>query len=295
MIIVKLFWWLGNQMFQYAIGKKLSIKNNTELYIDIGNFHHDIRNYELEIFNINVKIAKWKDIPFYQKEIKNPLLFKLRYPFQRICKKLDPSYVIENPKHPKIHRWMYDFNTKIMDLKGEKYLEWNWQSEKYFNEITDIIRKDFTLKKPIEDKENINVMNKMQFKESVSIHIRRWDYLGSDFSWICEKKYYQRAIDYIRHKVKDPVFFIFSEDIDRCKQNLDIGDNAYFIDWNTKENSYKDMMLMSKCKHNIIANSSFSRRWARLNKNPGKIVISPIKRHQKIDYKDIIPSDWMRL
>jgi hypothetical protein len=91
-------------MFQYAIGKELRRKNHTDLYLDRGNFHHDIRNYELEIFNIDTKIAERKDIPFYQKEIKNKILFKLRYPFQWICKKLDHRYIIENPKHPRIHR-----------------------------------------------------------------------------------------------------------------------------------------------------------------------------------------------
>jgi len=139
------------------------------------------------------------------------------------------------------------------------------------------------------------MIDKMTNTESISLHVRRWDYLWSGFGWICEKSYYQKAIDYIKHKTKKPVFFIFSEDIDRCKQNLDIENNSHFIDWNTKENSYKDLILMSKCNHNIIANSSFSRRGARLNPNPEKIIVAPIKWHQNLDYNDIIPEEWTRI
>jgi len=228
MIVIKLFWWLGNQMFQYAIGKELAIKNKTELYLDTGNFHHDIRNYELSIFDIHAYIATQKQMPFYQKEITNPLLFKLRYPFQRICKKLDPRYIIENPKHPKIHRWMYDFNPKILDLTGYKYLEWNRQSEKYFLDIVNIIRKDFLLKHPIDDEKNITTLYKMKETDSVSIHIRRGDYIWSDFAWICEKHYYQQAIDYITSKISTPTFFVFSEDITWCKENLNMGKKYLF-------------------------------------------------------------------
>lgn len=295
MITIKLFWWLGNQMFQYAFGKNLAIKNNTELYLDTGNFHHDIRTYELAIFNMHVKIATKKQMPFYQIEIKNPLLFKLLYPFQWICKKVDPNYIIENPKHPKIYIWMYDFHPKILTLTWNKYLEGNWQSEKYFEKIKEIIRKDFTLKKLINDQQNKEIIDSIKRTDSVSVHIRRWDYIWSDFAWICEKPYYQQAIDYITSKIKKPTFFVFSEDIAWCKKNLNMGENVYFIDWNTKENSYKDMILMSYCKNNIIANSSFSRRWAWLNNNPNKIVIAPKKRHKKLDYKDIIPNNWIRL
>ena len=295
MVTIKLFWWLGNQMFQYALWKSLSKKNNTELYLDIWNFHHDIRKYELSIFNIDANIATKAQIPFYQKEIKNSFLFKLWYPFQRFFKKIDPNYIIENPKHPKIHRWMYDFNTEILTLTGNKYLEGQRQSEKYFQEICDTIRKDFTLKKPIEDKKNVDVIKKIKSTESVSIHVRRWDYLWSGFEWICEKEYYEKAINHIKKKRKNPIFFIFSEDIKRCKENLNIWNNADFIDWNKKENSYKDMILMSLCNDNIIANSSFSWRWAWLNNNSNKIVIAPKKWHQNLDLKGNIPEEWLRI
>lgn len=108
-------------------------------------------------------------------------------------------------------------------------------------------------------------------------------------------QYYQDAIAYIQKNVKNSELFIFSDDVTRCKEAFKDYKITEFIDRNTGNNSYKDMMLMAQCKHNIIANSTFSRRGARLNENPEKIVIAPAQRHKSIDYADMIPASRVRL
>ncbi len=298
MIIVKLIAWHGNQMFQYATARALAIKHNTDLYIDTDWFYHnklDYLNYRLQHFNIQAKVATKKEKPRYAILRKDKILHTLRYPINLIVKILHPRHFIENKRHPLIHPWMFDFNPTTPTLSDNTYLEWFWQSEHYFKDVEDIIRKDFTLKEPISDPENLQVMELMSKTNSISLHVRRWDYVGSALGGICDKAYYEKAIEFIKSKVQDPVFFIFSNDIQRCKDNLNTWDTSHFIDWNKGENAYKDMILMSYCKHNIIANSSFSRRGARLNTNPNKIVIAPTRWHQTMEYKDTVPSEWIRL
>jgi len=169
----------------------------------------------------------------------------------------------------------------------------------------------------IEDEENLKIKLKIENTNSVSIHVRRGDYLNSiEFKDICTINYYGNAIKYIENKVKNPVFFIFSNDIEWCKKNLKIVGDSYYITWNNKkENNFRDMQLMSLCKNNIIANSSFSWWAALLNTNENKIVIAPkkwtnnyIEREKIINkikvklfgerrnsYEEMIPSSWIRL
>ena len=114
------------------------------------------------------------------------------------------------------------------------------------------------------------------------------------YSNICTIDYYKKAIDFLQNKEKDLYFYIFSDDMDWVKNNISIS-NALYIDWNKSENSWQDMYLMSQCKHNIIANSTFSWWGAWLNQNPNKLIIAPKKFLNTIETPDLIPSDWIKL
>jgi hypothetical protein len=142
----------------------------------------------------------------------------------------------------------------------------------------------------------------MQSCTSVVLHIRRGDYIQG---WSprrhplypCSLEYYQNAIHYLSTQIEDPTFFVFSDDIEWVKKYLDLPSSTCYIDWNGGENAYKDMWLMTKGKHNIISNSTFSRRGAYLNTYPEKIVIAPkiwFKRSERHS-GDIIPEDWIAL
>ena len=175
------------------------------------------------------------------------------------------------------------------------YLEGYWQSEKYFERIKDVIKNEFVFEKFSEEK-NIFASNKIYATNSVAIHVRRGDYVKNPlYSDICTLDYYKRAIKYITQHIDNPFFYIFSDDIHWCIENFNDLNQIEFIDWNNGKQSYRDMQLMSLCKHNIIANSTFSWWGAWLNKNPSKIVIAPKKiLNSSNDAIDLITNSWIK-
>lgn len=291
MITNKITWWLWNQMFQYAYIKALSLKNKQGFKLDILWFEqYKLHKYCLEFFNIEKNYTKKNEIPFYENinsnnRYLNLLFIKIRW----IIKRLNKNHHIEK---------QFNFDNDFLNITSW-YIEWYFQTEKYFKDFENEIRKDFEFiiepnKKNKETIENIINCN------SVSLHIRRWDYVtnksANTFHGTCNLDYYKRWIDFIKEKIENPVFFIFSDDMNWVKENLKI-ENAYYIDWNNADTNYEDMRLMSQCKHNIIANSSFSWWWAWLNNNKDKIVIAPTKwfNNGNINYSDVIPDSWIKI
>jgi hypothetical protein len=143
-------------------------------------------------------------------------------------------------------------------------------------------------------------IKKIENNNSVSIHVRRGDFFKNKkriqrYGNICTNSYYKKAINIIKHKINDPIFLVFSDDIDWAKQNF-TGSNFIFVDWNKGKSSYRDMHLMSLCKHNIIANSTFSWWGSWLNNNENKVVISPSKMNNKHkDFSQLFPEKWVRI
>ena len=302
MIITKLKGGLGNQMFQYAIGRNLSIIHNTQLKLDTSFFQERLtkpnfakRYYNLNIFNIVENFASKDEIEEFKKYEK---IGGYRKFFHDILKADETKYIKEK---------QCSFDKNILRASDNIYLDGYWQSEKYFStqsadilsnkeNIENLIRQEFTLKNEFQIK-NIDLTRKIKNSNSISIHIRRGDYTDSKTKksiGLCPVKYYHQAITEIINKVKNPIFFIFSDDIKWSKNNLQINLPATFIDGNK---NYEDLILMSMCKHNIIANSSFSWWGAWLNQNPNKIVIAPKKWFVKttLDTKDLIPNAWIRI
>lgn len=183
------------------------------------------------------------------------------------------------------------WEVQVARLFRKNYLEGYWQSEDYFSDISDLIKKEFTFK---------NKPRRAIAENSVSLHLRRGDYVTnpkvSHQYFVCDNNYYETAARIISKKLKDPKFYIFAEyleDFIWAKNNLNLGKKVVNIHYK----DYEDLQLMSMCKHNIIANSSFSWWGAWLNNNPGKIVIAP-KRWFKDSSKNIdnlIPSAWLKI
>lgn len=287
MIIVNFFGGLGNQMFQYALFKKFQ-SLGLEVKADITHyeFNNEHNGFELEkVFHLKIERANLNEI----KSLKDNSIFLRKYRrfFHIFWKKTD------------IEQISFDFDGSIFYLK-DAYLNGYWQSEKFFKDISPELRKDFSFKNI--DKNNKLILNKIIKSNSVSIHIRRGDYVTNPnfnkfHGGICNISYYLKAIELIKRKVKKPVFFIFSDDLDWVKKNLPLLENTIFVDINKGKNSYKDLFLMSKCKHNILANSSFSWWAAWLNSNSDKIIVCPDKwfNSRRLDSKDIVPESWIRL
>jgi len=146
------------------------------------------------------------------------------------------------------------------------------------------------------EEKNIRLLESMKNRNTVSIHVRRGDYIEHPtLGGVCNLKYYLNSIKYIKANVQDPFFIIFSNDIAWCKDSLDL-DNSVYVDWNTGTSSFKDMQLMSLCKNNIIANSSFSWWGAWLNDNNNKIIVCPNKwLNDKNIGIDVMPPQWHRV
>lgn len=291
MIISNIIGGLGNQMFQYAAGRAHSLKLGVPLKLDTRDFsgYQLHQGFELNrLFNCRAEIATdsdlahvlgWQRAKLAQQVLRRPQLKRLRY----------KSFVVE----PHFNYW-----SGINQLEDNKYLYGYWQSEKYFIEFAENIREDFTFKFPFSD-QNAEIAEQISQVNAVSLHVRRGDYVSNaknTFIGVCSLEYYRKAIEHIKSQVDMPVFFVFSDDIDWVKNNLVLDKTSVFVSHNKGSESYNDMRLMSLCKHNIIANSSFSWWGAWLNSNPQKIVIAPKQWFASgQDDRDLIPEAWVRL
>ena len=253
MIIINLTGGLGNQMFQYAFGRAVAKKHNTNLKLHFTNALFNIqRSYELDIFNISATITTKEDLQKFG-ITQNRVLNRLFYLF-------DERYGIQFNKHIVTQKYPYIFNSSYLTIKDNSYIQGYWADERYFKSIENIIRKEFTLKKKLDEK-NQKILKLINNSMSVSIHVRRGDYITNktNIPKFIGLDYYVNSIKKIKKQISNPVFFVFSDDIPWCKTNLaSLANNIHYIDHNKGKNSYKDLVLMSNCKHNIIANSTFS-------------------------------------
>jgi hypothetical protein len=288
LIVIKLQGGLGNQMFQYAFGRLLAKRLNAELYLDVTtleDINHGLgftcRKYELDVFNVKAKIA---DTKILRSVVAYP---KSRLAFYRL-QLLKSLGIVQHLNEKK-----FSYDADIYGLtNGNAFLTGFWQSEKYFQDIADDIRRELKLPQP-RDHQNISYHQLIKNKNSVSLHIRRGDYVGNLTHPVCGMEYYQQAIQIMNKDITDPVFFIFSDDTGWAADNVVTNSESYIIDQN-KTNGAADMYLMSQCKHHIIANSSFSWWGAWLNPSENKKVIAPKKwfTNPLTDTKDLIPHRW---
>lgn len=285
-IRVKIFSGLGNQMFQYACARAIQEKFGGDLYLDIYNFKFDKRKFGLNNFKLNDKIKIIDQDNSISNVQKNKILkilckFMPKLTF-KICSCFG-KYLYLGEEYIKIDK----------NNKNNYYLFGYWQSEKYFKDIKSILQKEFELKSKIKSSHQ-KIINEMKEENSVAIHFRRGDYLNiNKYSNICTDEYYKKAIKIINDKVENPMFYIFSDDIEYAKSNWNFGNNVKFID--EKNNNYEDINLMKHCKHYIIANSSFSWWGQYLSQNENKIVIAPKKWYNNNHKVDIYMEDWIKI
>lgn len=289
MIITNLTGGLGNQLFQYATGRRLAQIHKTELFLDTTTFNtYKLHNYSLYHFNIIENLATEKELKYFIKE--NKIYNKIYGYINKFIPYKYKKIAIEIP-HSK-------FLSGILKLPKNAYLQGYWQDERYFKEIRDILLREFTIKESL-NYDDTNILNNINKCNSVSLHIRRGDYVTnkntSQTYNACSLDYYYNAIKKIKKETVNPYFFIFSDDIPWAQENLKIK-NCEFINHNSSKN-YIDLFLMTKCKHNIIANSSFSWWGAWLNNNPQKIIIAPKKWFaiEKYNNTKIIPDNWIKI
>lgn len=284
MIIIKLDGGMGNQLFQYALGKSLALKLNAELKFDTHLFTPaNKRQYSLHHFGIEEKISSISEKQSLEgKEYVRRQLNKLGF-------RLKPYWYTE-------HNAGYD---KFVDqLTDNVYIEGFWQTEKYFKPIEESIRKQLKVKDPI-SAVNAEYLREIIGVNAISLHVRRGDYITdkvtSEVHGVCDIEYYRQAIDLIGKKIEQPHFYIFSDDMEWTKANLSVHPfPATYIE-NNIDAPQDDLRLMYSCKHHIIANSSFSWWGAWLGDAPNKMVIAPKKWFRSLENDDIIPPKWISI
>lgn len=292
MIVILLKGGLGNQMFQYALGRAVSIRNNTSLHLDLAGLNeknqaHILRNFELNNFNIKASVSSDNFITYQRKD-----LTFLAFMLNLFRKKKILKRIIEKQFH-----YTPDLIPKHSD---NSYFIGYWNSPKYFSGYEDIIRKDFSFTFDL-DERNKEIAEKIRSTVSVSLHIRRGDYVTSPetnaYHGTCDSEYYNKAVDILLKKNKNAVFYIFTDDPEWVKQNFSIQANFVVVSSIDHLNGLQDMYLMTLCKHAIIANSTFSWWSAWLINNPEKTVVAPLKWYNdtSINTSDLFPNSWIRI
>jgi hypothetical protein len=287
MIVVDLTGGLGNQMFQYAAGKYLATRLDTELKLNLNWFESNTkgtsRNFMLDKLCVDFQSINHNEIAqFRPTSLTGKVFLKARKLFGNI------SFLTEYQLNPYNH----EFDTCNKNV----YLQGYWQSEKYFLPIRELLIKEFQPKLVSEQAKEY--LRKINSSNSLALHVRRGDYVSNqksnNYHGICEISYYQSAYKLAREKQNIESTFIFSDDIKWCEMNLDFISNTIFIKKCLEE---EDIFLMSKCNHHIIANSSFSWWGAWLCENPNQTVIAPEKwfGNVNIDTKDLYPDHWIKL
>jgi hypothetical protein len=283
---------LGNQMSQYAFYLKKKAINKNTIYIVWGKAHN---GYELDnLFNIAYKKKKLDYILL--------IIFRVLAieRFSLLSNVIRCFFFLFNCRIVK-ENFKYDYNSNFLKShRGLTFYHGGWHCEEYFFSEKKTILKLFTFPNITGDNNITPLVRHINMCNSVSIHIRRGDYLNKEnigmFGNVCTKEYFRKAIESIMLKVSNPHFFIFSNDFEWVMENIEI-DNSIctYVNYNNGESSWKDMYLMSLCKHNIISNSTFSWWGAWLNKNENKIIISPSRFLNNDVVSAVYSKDWIKI
>jgi hypothetical protein len=280
MIIIHVMGGLGNQLYQYAMYEKLKSQGK------------DVK-LDLYAYNTTGEDKEWRELELGWLE---GLEYEVCTEDERILF-LDSDMKLTSRIRRKVlgrkSRQVNDtgkYMPEILDMDNV-YLYGYWDCERYYEDIIPLLQQKIKFPKSTNPK-NIETIEKMQSENSVSVHLRRQDYLtvadGKRYMGICTDEYYKGAFDYIENNVNNPIYYVFSDDLGYAQSNFN-KPNMHIVDWNTGRESMYDMELMSYCKHNICANSTFSIWGARLNRNPGKLMIRPLRHdnYEIINTKEI--------
>ncbi|RZB35282.1 MAG: hypothetical protein SRB1_01050 [Desulfobacteraceae bacterium Eth-SRB1] len=299
MIIINLMGGLGNQMFQYAAAKQLSIIHNTTLKIDASNFKKLTSNnehvFQLDCFRITTQQASKEEVNKYKtpgSRLRNLIgLVSRTLPGHATDKNLDLLY--EEPDGSA-------FKDVFLDLGPDRYLIGYFNSYKYFSAIRDILINEYTPKSDISAPAQ-EMIKQIENTNSVSIHIRRGDYFSDPgvrqcIEGIITDNYYHNALEYIFQRTNTPHFYIFSDDMPWVIKNFRVPASVTYVNINPPQRGLEDLWMMSRCKHNITAGGSTFSWWAAyLNRNADKIVVRSKKTSNDIKYNhpdDYFPPEW---
>lgn len=300
---------LGNQMFQYAAVRAFQLKyrKKDDILLDFSEvYSRDSEGYKEEITDLNISNVKIGRIKLNAGQ-KLSLLYLNVIKFINL--KLDPKnyskkmYLIENKIQSRLNKkGLYSFRLGYYDFKdcNKSNLAFygTFESSEYFNDIKEELKKEFTPKYGVLEK-NKNLYEKINNTESVCVTIRRGDFVNNEDVrknlYICTPEYFTEAIKIMKKKVPNASFFVFSDDVEWCKENMDFPENTMFE--SGEDPVWEKLRLMYSCKHFIISNSTFSWWVQYLSRNEEKVVIAPSRwtndSYKSDDKIDIYEDDWL--
>ncbi len=283
MIITRLHGRLGNQMFQYAAGRALADRLGVSLTLDS-------RGAELRGEGVLTRVF---DLDLATPDILPPL--RQRAPLGYALWRGLGQHLGTGPK---LRREVgLGYNPDFVDWSDNSCLHGYWQSERYFAQSAERIRRDFTFPE-YSNQQNAEMAARIGETNAISLHVRRGDYLTLAAHVLCDQAYYEAALAQVLDGLKgQPTVYVFSDDPQWAKENLPLPCDKVVVDFNGADTDYEDMRLMSLCKHNIIGNSSFSWWAAWLNQTPDRRVAGPAKwfGDPKLNNPDILPPGWLRI
>lgn len=326
MIIIQLCCGLGNQMFQYALGRQLAEQKNTELRFDISWWdqqrrYQDGQDWTITLFEFDTvgKIATTDDL---ESVLRYPRFSRWMRRTQDIIRSPKPNLVKLNLDYiprfaPRLAATRFNyyrevrgspssesstwphrrrFSQRLFDIPDNAYLDGYWQTPKYFSGISETLRTELSVPDPLPGKNAEVAANIEAESSSVAVHVRRGDQTeqGSDSDPMGNAlplTYQQQAAEYVGQQVDNPVFFIFSDDPDWVRRNFEINYPVQTVSNNDETTDFLDIELMRRCDHHVIANSTFSWWGAWLNSSTDKIVVAPTP-WKKYGYPNGIVLDW---
>lgn len=275
MIVTKLKGGLGNQLFEYALARRLSLERKSTLLLDASGYMNDsLRSSDIKKFNIKGSV--------YENQSFNSLV--------QIGVNLG---FLKNYKEKET----FTFDKDVLATKGSIFLDGYWQNYNYFSSITDILKEEFTIKDS--DEKNEEFVEKIRnSSNAVCVHVRRGDIAKNSetnkIHGLMQLDYYLDSIKLLEDKISNPTFYVFSDDLTWVRENIK-QENVVVVDINSIDAVHKDFMLMRSCQHFIIPNSTLS-WWAAWLEGPKGIVIAPNKwlaSRELLLKGNLVPENWI--
>jgi hypothetical protein len=303
-VVTCLFGGLGNQMFQYAAGRSLALKTGSRLVLDASAFTlpKARRSYALEGYALAAQ-ARFDGYRY------PPRQAAVRFPAPQRSAWIERAMQLARVRFGSIDRipdderftlfaeGSFDYDSRFGDCGAQTYLVGYWQSERYFAEIGDAVRRELSYL-PAPDAANARWLARIRAANAVCVHVRRGDYLlpaHFQHHGLCSAAYYRQAMELVRARIENPQFFVFSDDWPWCREHL-AGDDTAVVDANKPEAGQDELRLMAACRHHVIANSSLSWWGAWLAKSAGQIVVAPTPWFtHRPETPDLLPAGWVTL
>ena len=293
MVIVRFKGGMGNQMFQYAFGRQLAHQLGETLTFDPTNLlfrnappEFVYRNYDLDVFQ--PEVTTFLAPPALLAPVYNLKIARLSGLVNRVVR--GGKSVV---KEPHFH---FSPETLKEARAGVIYDGW-WQSQKYFADVEARVRRDFRFSRPIIPASQA-LLRRVEATNAICLNVRRTDFLKVDTLNATNLEYFLRGARYLEERVDKPHFFVFSDDIEWCREHIELGHPTEFVGHEHKGFKFGNyMQLMTRCKHYLIPNSSFAWWAAWLNTGADKIVVAPKNwfTDPAIDTSDLVPGGWVRL